>query len=59
VAARWRGDVAACGTRAADSDAGERLQRPQRSLRIPATPQAELSRGEDLCHLCEQLLYFN
>ena len=36
--------VAATGTRAAASDAGERLQRPQRSLRIPATPQAELSR---------------
>ena len=36
--------VAARGTRATASDAGERLQRPQRSLRIPATPQAELSR---------------
>ena len=31
-------------TRAAAGDAGERLQRPQRSLRIPATPQAEFSR---------------
>ena len=55
AAAAW--PLAARG--AAAGDAGERLQRPQRSLRIPATPQAELSRGEDLCHLCEQLLYFN